>query len=140
MAGRPTKLTPRRARLLVEAIREGAFDWVAAEAAGIARRTFYEWLEKGEAGQEPFARLAADVRQARAEARIGAERSVYKQRPATWLTKGPGRERPGAPGWTAPYPGARALAEAGQEVERVLEGALGEVEHPNDPARPSGSG
>lgn len=125
--------------MLVEAIRAGAFDWVAAEAAGIARRTFYEWLEKGEAGQEPFARLAKDVRQARAAARIGAERTVYREHPITWLTKGPGRERAGAPGWTAPYPGGKALAESGQQAEQALEGALDDVEHPNSPMTPGGA-
>ena len=61
---------------LVEAIRADAFDWVAAEAAGIGYRTFYRWLARGERGQQPFAYLLVQVRRARADARINAERLV----------------------------------------------------------------
>lgn len=99
--GRRTKLTPEVQEVIVRAIRKGAFDWVAAEAAGIGRRTFYRWLSSGEARSDSLYRqFWHDVRQARAEARQAAEARVFKDNAFNWLRYGPGRERPGAPGWT----------------------------------------
>jgi hypothetical protein len=73
---------------------------VAAEAAGIGRRTYYRWMKRGEQGEEPFADLRAQVHRARALARIGAEQRVRDEHPLSWLRLGPGRERKGQPGWT----------------------------------------
>jgi hypothetical protein len=120
-------------RTLLEALRRGAFDWVAAEAAGIHRRTFYRWLERGEAGEEPYAQFAREVQRARAQARVEAEAKVRELNPLAWLRQGPGRERNGRPGWTAP---ARvALADepitAGPEdegIEALLAKVLEEID------------
>lgn len=49
--GRPIgsiSLTPEIQAKIVGFIRGGVFAHVAARAAGIAERTFYEWLERGE--------------------------------------------------------------------------------------------
>ena len=100
MAGRPTAFNLAVLRAIVREIRRGAFDWVAAEAAGIDRRTFYRWMKRGEQGDEPFAGLKAQVDQARARTRIGAEQRVRDEHPLSWLRLGPGRERKGQPGWT----------------------------------------
>jgi hypothetical protein len=100
MAGRPTAFNTTVLRAIVREIRRGAFDWVAAEAAGIDRKTFYRWMKRGEQGEEPFAELKAQVDQARARTRIGAEQRVRDEHPLSWLRLGPGRERKGQPGWT----------------------------------------
>jgi hypothetical protein len=123
MAGRPTVLTEIVMTRLVERIRDGAFDWVAAEAAGIGRRTFYRWMERGERGEEAFIELAVSVRQARAEARIGAEHWVRQHDPLSWLRFGPGRERRGRPGWTQPAKGPDQAPEqqAGEEDVELME-------------------
>jgi len=97
---RPTKLTPEVHRTIVEYIRAGAYDHVAAQAAGIAPSTFRRWLERGAPGRPPYRAFAADVAQARAQARVAAEIEVRRDHPLSWLRYGPGRERPGAPGWT----------------------------------------
>jgi hypothetical protein len=102
MAGRPTILNAAVLRELLENLRSGAFDGVAAEAAGVSRRTFYRWLQLGRSGKEPFVRLEEAVRQAKALARLGAERRVREQQPLSWLRLGPGRERRGEPGWAGP--------------------------------------
>jgi hypothetical protein len=129
MAGRRCLLTPETWKAIVEAIRAGAFDWVAAEAAGIGRRTFYDWLKRGESGDQRFVRFLADVRQARAEARAGAEWAVHKRDPLAWLRLGPGREREDEPGWTSPIkPGAATATE--DSAQTVLDGALEEVPSP----------
>lgn len=103
MAGRNTKLTPEVTRIICDAIRNGAFDYVAAQAAGISRVTFINWMN---AAQEPDADPATveffnNVQAARADARQDAENRVYKEQPFNWLRYGPGRERPGEPGWTS---------------------------------------
>lgn len=106
--GRRTKLSAAVRARIVDAIRLGAFDHVAAQAAGIAPATFREWIARGE-GRDPdrpstpaYAAFAAEVRQARATARSEAEARVFRTRPFEWLRYGPGRDRPGEPGWTEP--------------------------------------
>ena len=101
IAGRHTKLTPEVHQQIVAFIRAGAYDWVAAEAAGIGKSTFYRWLERGAArAAEPHRTFLVDVRQARAQSRVAAETEVRRDQPLAWLRYAPGRERPGAPGWT----------------------------------------
>ncbi len=101
MAGRRSKLTPEVHNQIVTAIRAGAFDWVAAEAAGISKATYYRWLQRGEAARRgPYREFWVDVRQARAQARVAAETEVRRDNPLAWLRRGPGRTRRGEPGWT----------------------------------------
>jgi transposase-like protein len=104
--GRRTLLTPAVQSRILEAIRQGAFAWVAAASAGISPSTFFEWLRRGE-GTDPdrpstaeFAAFAAEVRQAEAEARLAAEIAVRQQNPLAWLRCGPGRTTSDRPGWT----------------------------------------
>jgi hypothetical protein len=104
--GRQTLLTPERQQTIVSYIRAGMWDYIAAEAAGINQDTFYEWLRRGDGlegrpAESPFTEFSEAVRQARAEARGSAEIEVKREAPTVYLTKGPGRERPGRPGWTS---------------------------------------
>jgi hypothetical protein len=101
-AHRKTKLTPEVQQKIVDAILEGAYDWVAARAAGIHKDTFYFWLQRGEAGESPYSDFSDAIDHARAVARRGAEAAVKQDDPLSWLMKGPGRERPGEPGWASP--------------------------------------
>src|SRR5438874_13499824 len=97
---RPTVLNEQVYQKLLEALRGGAFDWVAAEAAGIHRSTFYDWLARGEKGEQTWAGFAREVLRARAQARLRAEGRLLEQDPLSWLRLGPGRERRGRRGWT----------------------------------------
>jgi len=100
-AGRPVKLTAETEKVLLAYIRQGAFDWVAAVAAGITRQTFHNWMTKGrEAQQGEYKEFFDKVSKAKAEARIVAEHKVWDTMPFNYLRYGPGRERPGEPGWT----------------------------------------
>lgn len=45
----PRLFTPERAAAIVEALKNGAYAAQAAEAAGVARSTYYDWLAKGRA-------------------------------------------------------------------------------------------
>ena len=99
--GRRTKLTPEVHKLIVQYIRGGAFDYVAAQASGIGYRTFRRWMKSGESRADSLYRqLWQDVQEARAQARVAAENKVFADAPFNWLRYGPGRERPGKPGWT----------------------------------------
>jgi hypothetical protein len=118
MAGRRTVFNLEVLGMLEQHVREGAFEWVAAEAAGISRRTFYYWLKRGERGEEPWVVVAVRVRQAQAQARLGAEKRVRLESPLSWLRLGPGRERAGKPGWTLPvHQHAEETAEAEEPSE-----------------------
>jgi hypothetical protein len=81
---------------------------VAAEANGIDRQTFWEWIRRGEGTEHTdrpqtarYAKFAKEVREARAQSRARAEIRVQEADPVKYLIYGPGRDRPDAPGWTA---------------------------------------
>lgn len=62
MTGRKTKLTPEVQEKIVKAIEDGNFDFIAAEAAGISKRTFFRWLARGEAESERLGKSGARPR------------------------------------------------------------------------------
>ena len=97
-------LTPALGLQIAGYIRWGCFDHVAAEACGIPRGIFDLWLKRGRTRSAPavFADFAREVRTARAMARVKAEMEAYKETPRAWLEHGPGRDRPGEPGWSGP--------------------------------------
>jgi hypothetical protein len=92
---------------IVDCIRAGAFDHVAAETAGVAPRTFRDWMARGEGRSTDKActpqlrRFAEAVNRARAEARLAAEIRVYREDPKYWLSK-VARTKPDREGWTDP--------------------------------------
>lgn len=99
---RKTKLTKELIAQICSHIRGGAYDYIACEAVGISQSTFYLWIQQAEAGSDDplLLEFLESVEQARADARMAAEKRVLDEAPATWLLKGPGRERPGRPGWS----------------------------------------
>jgi hypothetical protein len=129
-ASRPTALTPRALEALLAYIRDGAYDWVAAEAAGIGRRPFHRWMRRGERGEQSYAELYRRVWHARGLARAEAEAWVRRRHPLAWLKLRPGRERPSQPGWTNAAPaGLDELPAEANEPEALhgLAQALREV-------------
>lgn len=106
--GRPSLLTDDRAALIVNAIRAGSFDHVASQAAGVGPSTFRAWMAQADhpdpakPPSDELLAFAAEVRTARAGARVRAENRVFMENPLAWLRLGPGRDRgdPDEPGWT----------------------------------------
>jgi hypothetical protein len=98
------RLTPEIEGQIVSFIRSGGYPWVAAEGAGIPRNVFAQWMCRGAKPRSwpQYRRFYEQVMQARAQARLAAELETRKKDPRYWLTHGPGREQPGAPGWTNP--------------------------------------
>lgn len=67
-AGRPTSLTPELHAKIVKMIRQCAYPATAAQAAGVTARTYWNWLQWGEEGREPYAEFFHDIKEARHEA------------------------------------------------------------------------
>jgi hypothetical protein len=126
MARQSPRLTPAVQQAITAYIRAGGFPHVAAEAAGVPRAVFQRWLRRGqEAGaRRAYRQFAAAVRQALAQARLGAEIAVLKNRPLDWLKCGPGREAPGSPGWTGTV---KAPAAAGPRANPLLRPEMQEL-------------
>jgi hypothetical protein len=93
-----------KARML-QFLRLGAYDYVAAEALGIVIETFTAWMDAGRECRDKgidnvYSRFFLEVVQAKAEGRLLAEIQVRNESPQAWLKNGPGRTKPGRPGWT----------------------------------------
>lgn len=50
--GRPTKLTPKVQKAIVDLIKAGDRPEVAAGVHGVGRRTFFDWMDRGKANPE----------------------------------------------------------------------------------------
>jgi hypothetical protein len=76
--GRPTKLNAEVQEKIVSLVRAGNYPEVAAQAAGVAGRTYYEWMSKGEDGREPYAQFMQAVKEAQAAAESHAVTIIRK--------------------------------------------------------------
>jgi transposase-like protein len=77
--GRPTDLTPKVARTIVKAIRDGATYDLAARKGRIAYSTFRNWIRRGEAGDgDAYVKFVEDVRAAEAEDALDSLRQLRK--------------------------------------------------------------
>lgn len=71
--GRPTKLTPRLAKAIVDRVKRVFYVATAAQMLGISGRTAMEWVERGEkrhatrGSTSNYARFAQMIKQAQAE-------------------------------------------------------------------------
>ena len=68
--GRPTKLTNEVQERICDVLRAGNYQDAACGYVGISENTYYQWLKKGETGQQPYADFREAVRRARAEAEL----------------------------------------------------------------------
>ena len=128
-------LTPEIQDKIVAFIRAGAYAHVAAQAAGVPQRTFYEWLERGE-GRHPsrpptpeLEAFATAVRIAQAEARTEAEIRVFRTQPRYWLSH-VARTKPESEGWTEPQP-----EQAGGRGENQLAELIRKLDEDQAPLR-----
>ena len=103
MAAKRPLLTSAVEKMILAYVRAGGFAHVAAEAAGVPRDLFDEWMRKGEGDRtvKKYRLFAVAVRQAEAQARLGAEVAALKDKPMDWLKAGPGKETAAKPGWSA---------------------------------------
>ena len=113
MSDNRVRLTPEVSAQIVAGIRAGGYPHVAAEAWGVPKDVFDDWLERGNRKNawEPYRSFARDVRQAFAQARLSAEMAGFKKDPKLWLVHGPGRESEQRPGWSVSVKPTEASAE-----------------------------
>lgn len=100
------KLNAGVIRSIAAYIRAGGYPHVAAEAAGIPRDVYTDWLTQGEPGKKARGSALAkslwtEVLKATAQARLAAEIKAFTEEPLAWLKSGPGKERAKNPGWSA---------------------------------------
>lgn len=74
--GRPTKCTPEVIALIADKLESGIYADSAAILAGISEKTYYNWLERGENGVEPYATFLQATKDATAKAEQGALTTV----------------------------------------------------------------
>jgi hypothetical protein len=119
MARKRPLLTPALETTVVAYVRAGGFPHVAAEAAGVPREVFDDWLLRGKAAvsSTKYHQFFAAVMRAAAEARLNAEVAALQDKPMDWLKYGPGKERAAVPGWSAL---AKAQAPAGEKKTSPL--------------------
>jgi hypothetical protein len=86
-------------------VRAGGYPHVAAEAAGVPRAVFEDWMHRGATtttGARKFRHFRAAVLQALAQARLAAEIKAFQDEPLAWLKSGPGKETAdNRPGWSS---------------------------------------
>ena len=111
--GSKIRLTPELSEQIVAGIRAGGYPHVAAEARGVSKDLFDDWLKRGNQKNawEPYRSFARDVRQAFAQARLCAEIAGFKKDPKLWLINGPGRASEQRPGWSVSVKPTEATAE-----------------------------
>ncbi len=85
--GRKTALTQDVHDRIVASVREGNYKLTAARAGGVHRNTVLRWLERGEAGEEPYASFAAALDEAEAQAEEDTVRAA-KSGGEGWQAKG----------------------------------------------------
>lgn len=61
------KFCPERAQKIIEMVRKGHYHRTAAAAVRINERSLFDWVQKGEAGKEPYAAFTTDLLEAEAE-------------------------------------------------------------------------
>ena len=92
--GRPTKLDDLTAKRICDAIATGNTRRCAAEAAGISYAAVKHWVQRGRAGEEPFAAFLARLQKADADAEAKAVKVIVDaaqggtwQAAAWWLER-----------------------------------------------------
>jgi hypothetical protein len=74
--GRKSKLNPQLQRALCNALALPTTIRSACEANGLSEKTYFEWLDRGEKGEQPFSQFREAVARARGRAKIKIVRSI----------------------------------------------------------------
>ena len=79
------KMTPEVKQRLIEGIRLGLSNKLAAQYAGISERTFYYWLEQARDGDNEKLQLLQDIKRAEAQSAAHALATIKKAaQEGTW--------------------------------------------------------
>lgn len=72
MAGRKTKLDRTVQNKIVKLLKTGVTVSDACQSVGIGERTFYDWMRRGEAGEEEYSQFSQAVTRAKVDAKVTA--------------------------------------------------------------------
>jgi hypothetical protein len=84
LSGRKTKLTKELTDEIVKRIRAGNYIKVACQAVGISQTAYFDWINKGEQGIEPYAEFLGAVKKAESEAHVNFVAIIASQAPTQW--------------------------------------------------------
>jgi hypothetical protein len=134
MKRRGHQLTAELEQAIVAFVRAGGFPHVAAEAAGVPREVFEDWLHRGSRPRaaKRYREFVEAIAQAQAQARLGAEANALAGKPLDWLRNGPGRDSATSAGWTGTVrpstgrSGGPTLLDA--EVQQLIRAMLAALE------------
>ena len=79
-----TKLTPEITEIICQYIEKGNSYETAAQAVGICRPTIYNWMERGEKGEEPFLHFLQSIKKAKAKSEIRHIEIIDKAMDKNW--------------------------------------------------------
>lgn len=125
--GRPTKLTVKVQNRIVGAIRAGNYAEAAAKSAGVSRRTYQRWLERGRStapADAPFRGFRDAVRKAEGNAEVQAVAIVRQAMPNDWRAAMTYLERRYPERWRRRKAADVATADSGEarrDVEAIRE-------------------
>lgn len=76
--GRNIKLTPRLERKIIEYAKVGNFAKTICQVVGIDESTYYRWMQRAKAGEEPFFSFASRLERAKCVAEIALVMKIRK--------------------------------------------------------------
>jgi transposase len=82
--GNETKLNPEVTEIICQYIEKGNSYETAAQAVGICRVTIYNWIERGEKGEEPFLQFLQAIKKAKAKSEIRHIEVIDKAMEKNW--------------------------------------------------------
>ncbi len=74
--GRRPGITPEITAAVLAAVKVGAPLEVAAQAAGVPARTFWDWMRRGDEGKKPYVEFSQSVWRAEAEVHVSVVGSI----------------------------------------------------------------
>lgn len=127
--GRPTRLDSELTRKICGLLSEGISIAATCDALGVSESRYFEWLQKGEKGEKPYAKFREQTTRARANGKIALVRQILADkdwRAKSWYLErcwpdefGKERPRPPEPPLPPPLPEAELTPE---ETKRLFEG------------------
>ena len=96
---KPTKITKQLIDDIAGHISQGVTPEVASQIEGISPRTYYNWMEKGREGIEPYVQFLQSTLRARTLLRAKIEFTLAETDPRFFATRSPIMREGDIPGW-----------------------------------------
>jgi len=120
--GRPSKFTPERRALIIDAISHRVPNVIAAEASGISEQTFYDWVKTGKEHlsgniDSDYSQFVVDIRKAEMQ-KIRHHSDIISERPERWQADAWILERR----YSKFYSGNALINELAERLEKLEQG------------------